>query len=258
MKAYEDISENAQYKLLSFDDQSQAINVGDLIEFKSLYLTNKKDTIYPDSTFLNEIYNDTLTFQNNLQLDVFRLFKNLQENDSCLVQFNTHSDFMNRLHKKYVNTKETDTINLYIKVKNIYKGQSKTAYLLEQNAIARYITFSQKKWQATESGIFFHITKPGDGNALALNETVKIAYKGYFLNGQVFDNYTLYNPYFEYKIGIQSQLIRGLEIALKHLNKGSEGEFIIPSNLAFGSQGSSTGIVSAYKPLLYKIQVLKN
>jgi FKBP-type peptidyl-prolyl cis-trans isomerase len=37
---------------------------------------------------------------------------------------------------------------------------------------------------------------------------------------------------------------------------GSEAEFIFPSSLAFGKNGSATGIVASYKPVLYKVKIL--
>jgi hypothetical protein len=38
------------------------VEVGDLVEFKSIYLKNNKDTLIADSTKLNELYNDTITY----------------------------------------------------------------------------------------------------------------------------------------------------------------------------------------------------
>jgi FKBP-type peptidyl-prolyl cis-trans isomerase len=92
---------------------------------------------------------------------------------------------------------------------------------------------------------------------LNYGDNIKLVYKGYFLNGQIFDNYAAINPYFEHSVGTQNQLIQGMEMALKLMSYGTEAEFIFPSSLAFGKNGSSTGIVPAYKPLLYKVKILE-
>ena len=250
------ISASAAFKLISFTSQTKGIEEGDLAEFKCLMIKNRIDTLFPDSARLNELFNDTITCRASGQSDLMQIINHLQEGDSCLAlfynSFNTNELVRNQ--KSKISAK--DTLYCYIKLKHIYKGKEKMAYLLEEHAIARYITFSKQAWQATEHGIYYRIITPSMQEKLEYNDPVKLVYTGYFLNGQIFDNYAAINPYFEYKVGTQNQLIRGMELAIHYMSYGSEAEFIFPSSLAFGQQGSSTGIVPAYKPLLYKVKIL--
>lgn len=252
---FKEVSKHAQLKIISFTTESNPITAGDLIEFKSIYLLNNKDTLLADSAQFNELFNDTITYNLNDESDLVQVLAQLQQGDSCVTKFYNSAQLSRRIKiiKKLANT---DTIFAYIKIKQVYKGKDKAAYRLEENAIARYITFSKQEWQATENGIFYRIIKASAHEKLKFNDPIKLVYKGYFLNQQVFDNYAEINPFFEHQVGTQNQLIRGMELALKYISYGAEAEFIFPSSLAFGQQGSSTGIVPAYKPVLYKVKII--
>lgn len=249
------ISEHAQFKIISFNTSANNIEDGDLLEFKCLSLKSNTDTLIADSTKLNELFNDTITFNSSSKSDLLKVLAQLQEGDSCLALFYGNKQANGRI-SALNSISQKDTIYTYIKLKYIYKGEAKMAYQLEENAIARYITFSKNKWLASENGIYYRIIKSSEHPKLVANDVIKIVYKGYFLNNQVFDNYAEINPYFEHIVGTQNQLIRGMEIAIDYMSYGSEAEFIFPSSLAFGKSGSATGIVAAYKPVLYKVKVL--
>jgi FKBP-type peptidyl-prolyl cis-trans isomerase len=250
-----EVSEDVKLKIISFNTQSNLIEDGDLIEFKSISLKNNHEKLLADSAKMNELFNDTITYRSKINNNLLSVLSKLQEGDSCLALFYGVNKKIECLSKANHLTKN-DTVYTYIKIKRIYKGNEKLAYQLEENAIARYITFSNQAWKASENGIYYRILKPSNSAQLKFNDPIKLVYKGYFLNMQVFDNYAAINPYFEHKIGTQNQLITGMEYALKLMSYGTEAEFIFPSSLAFGKQGSSTGIVPAFKPLLYKVKIL--
>lgn len=256
-QGFKTISDKAQLKIISFTSESNQLEEGDLIEFKCLHLKNNSDTLLSDSLQLNELYNDTVIYHEKSASDLMQVLKHLQEGDSCIILFNKDANLEGILNLDANKISNNDTIYTYLKLKHIYKGKEKEAYLLEENAIARYITFSKTEWNASEQGVYYRIIRASEQASLVYGDPIKIVYKGYFLNNQIFDNYADINPFFEHKVGTQNQLIRGMEIALKYLSYGSEAEFIFPSSLAFGNKGSSTGIVPAYKPVLYKVKILE-
>lgn len=94
-----------------------------------------------------------------------------------------------------------------------------------------------KNLTATEdpSGIFYIIDTPGDSTHPNINSRVKVNYKGYLLNGQVFDQSTAPVNFYLY------QLIEGWQICIPLLGKGGHGTFWIPSKLGYGSN-SQPGI----------------
>jgi hypothetical protein len=248
---------NAQYKIISFETGTSYVEAGDLVEFKSVFTNNKGEILLPDSAQLNELYNDTITINGKNESDLSSVIKQLHEGDSCLIQFTRNANLGHKLTERNLKEGNSDTLWAALKIKHIYRGRSKQGYVLEENAIARFITYSGYSWKATPEGIYYRIIKQSNAPSLKYNDPLKLVYKGYFLNNVVFDNYAAINPYFEYCVGTQNQLIAGMEIALKYISYGTEAEFIFPSSLAFGAAGSSTGIVPAYKPLLYKVKILE-
>jgi len=58
-------------------------------------------------------------------------------------------------------------------------------------------------------------------------------------------------------VGDTAQVITGLEIGIKKMREGGKAKIIIPSQLAFGENGSSTGIVPPYTSVIYEVTMLK-
>ena len=60
----------------------------------------------------------------------------------------------------------------------------------------------------------------------------------------------------DFQLGKPDQVIRGIEIALHHMRPGGEVRLVIPYYLAFGPEGSSTGIVPPYTTVVYRVKLL--
>lgn len=95
------------------------------------------------------------------------------------------------------------------------------AYLLENNITA----------QQHESGMYYVITTEGSGDSPTINSTVEVKYKGYFLDGAVFDQ-TTGNQTVTFPL---NNLIEGWKIAIPLLKRGGKGTFFLPSALGYGS-----------------------
>lgn len=103
----------------------------------------------------------------------------------------------------------------------------------------------------TSLGLRYVITTPGRGPKGKSGETALVQYKGYLLNGTIFDTNvesiakannmfqrgTIYTPY-EVRIDY-SPVIRGWHEILKEMNVGSKATVYIPSTLAYGPQRKS-------------------
>jgi FKBP-type peptidyl-prolyl cis-trans isomerase FkpA len=82
---------------------------------------------------------------------------------------------------------------------------------------------------ASPSGLYFKITKEGEGRMIQYTDSVSISYKGKLLNGRIFD-YTKVPLTFAVK-----GLIAGWKEALLSCKKGSEVIMIIPPQLGYGN-----------------------
>jgi FKBP-type peptidyl-prolyl cis-trans isomerase FkpA len=118
----------------------------------------------------------------------------------------------------------------------------------QQEIILKYIEDNNLDMKAHSSGIYYKITQPGTGGSPNLYSNVSVLYKGYLLDGTVFDEATS-------KVTFPlSNLITGWQIAIPMLQKGGKGTFIIPSNLGYG--GRATGSIPANSVLIFDITLV--
>jgi len=127
----------------------------------------------------------------------------------------------------------------------------------EQLILKRFIDEEKIGVEPTEEGIYFIQVKEGDGPRVKEGDVVLIDYEGRFLNGIFFDSTIKRNQPFEFVYGTELQVIKGLESAIGMMHQGEKALVIIPSTLAFGESGSSTGIIPPFTSVIYEIELLK-
>jgi FKBP-type peptidyl-prolyl cis-trans isomerase len=99
----------------------------------------------------------------------------------------------------------------------------------------------------TETGLYYHISKEGEGEYPTSTSDVTAAYKGYFTNGEIFD---------QNQDGVSfnlTQVIDGWKEGLTYFNTGSEGILFVPPSLGYGYT-ERTGIPVG-SVLIYEIKV---
>ncbi len=139
------------------------------------------------------------------------------------------------------------------KEKQIFEQRSAEQYIKDKQIINDYVMSKKLKAQRTLSGVSFLITKTGKGDNIRAGNTVAFNYDGMFLNEKIFDSTKNRSPV-SFTAG-EGKFIAGLEEALTHFNKGSEGVIIIPSKLAYGATPLDD-IIPAFSILLFKVQVV--
>jgi FKBP-type peptidyl-prolyl cis-trans isomerase FkpA len=111
--------------------------------------------------------------------------------------------------------------------------------------------------EPTESGMYFISVRPGTGKAVEIGDVVTVQYEGRFLNGRFFDSTIKSKQPFEFVYGSEMQVIPGIEYAIGRMREGEKALVILPSELAWGEKGSSTGIVPPFTSVVYEIELLK-
>jgi len=96
----------------------------------------------------------------------------------------------------------------------------------------------------------------GNGTTVKSGDTVVVHYEGRFLNGGYFDSTYKRNQAFEFVLGQEWQVIEGLEKAIRIMSEGEKAIFVIQSQLAFGSKGSSTGIVPPFTSIIFEVDLI--
>ena len=104
----------------------------------------------------------------------------------------------------------------------------------------------------TQFGMYRVVLKEGAGATIVNGNTVKVDYTGKLMNGEIFDSSKGKQP-LEFPIG-QGAVIPGWEQALMMMKKGEKSIFFIPSNLAYGEQGS--GPIPPFSPLVFEMEVI--
>jgi FKBP-type peptidyl-prolyl cis-trans isomerase len=100
---------------------------------------------------------------------------------------------------------------------------------LEQNSLKEGVV-------TTGSGLQYKILVEGSGLRPGANSTVEVYYTGYLLNGRIFDSADIIRPPAVFRL---DQLVKGWSEALQLMPVGSIWELYVPSDLAYGSKGSS-------------------
>ncbi len=114
-----------------------------------------------------------------------------------------------------------------------------TNYLAEHNILAT----------KNSSGLYYVITKEGDGVNPTQNSIVEVMYKGYLTNGTIFDQTG--SSSVEFRL---TQLIKGWQIGIPLLKAGGAGTFYIPSELGYGDRALSS--IPANSVLIFEINLI--
>jgi FKBP-type peptidyl-prolyl cis-trans isomerase FklB len=105
----------------------------------------------------------------------------------------------------------------------------------------------------TASGLQYKVIREGNGPKPTLEDTVKVHYRGTFINGKEFDSsYKRGEPVtFELK-----NMIPGWIEALQMMKAGSKWQIFIPSSLAYGEQGAGD-IIEPNSLLIFEVELLE-
>ena len=104
--------------------------------------------------------------------------------------------------------------------------------VVHEELIENYLDENQLTAERHSSGLYYIIEEPGTGGNPNVNSEVLVKYKGYLLDGTIFDQ----TPGSESTTFFLYQVIRGWQIGIPLLKKGGKGMFLIPSGLAYGPQ----------------------
>ena len=114
--------------------------------------------------------------------------------------------------------------------------------------IINYIEENNLDAQRTSSGLYYVINNEGSGARPTSNSNVTVVYKGYFLDGNVFDESTN-----GISFGL-NQVIRGWTEGIPYFKEGGSGILLIPSNLGYGNSGR--GSIPGGAALVFDIQLI--
>ncbi len=102
---------------------------------------------------------------------------------------------------------------------------------INDNQILNYLVENNLQAEKSTSGLYYIIDSEGTGVQPSITDDVRVAYKGYFLNGNVFDQSTAEGISFNLQ-----QVIKGWTEGITYFKEGGSGMLLVPSHLGYGSQ----------------------
>ncbi len=106
--------------------------------------------------------------------------------------------------------------------------------------------------QVTESGLQYKVLAQGEGKKPNVIDTVEVKYTGKLLDGTVFDSSDLHGGV-PAKFTLEN-VIAGWTEGLQLMNEGAKFEFLIPSELAYGENGSRG--IEPNSALIFEVELL--
>ncbi|MBI1836799.1 MAG: FKBP-type peptidyl-prolyl cis-trans isomerase [Flavobacteriia bacterium] len=129
------------------------------------------------------------------------------------------------------------------------KKEQKSQAEIDESIIVKYISDHNLTATATGSGLYYVIDSQGTGAKPNPTSQVKVYYKGYFTSGSTFDECNTSGITFNLQ-----NVIKGWTEGIPYFKKGGIGKLLIPSALAYGSQG--TNGIPANSVLIFDIKLI--
>ncbi|AOW11035.1 FKBP-type peptidyl-prolyl cis-trans isomerase [Flavobacterium gilvum] len=123
-------------------------------------------------------------------------------------------------------------------------------YVAKNNKeITDYIAKNNLKAEKSDSGLYYVVTDPGTGKQPTAESNVTVAYKGYFTNGNVFDQSGPEGISF----GL-NQVIKAWTEGIPHFKTGGSGILLVPSHLGYGS--NDMGPIPGNSVLIFDVKLI--
>ncbi len=139
----------------------------------------------------------------------------------------------------------------------VFKPLQEKMQKTQEAAKAEGIAFLEKNGKeagvtTTKSGLQYQVLTKADGKQAKATDTVTVNYKGTLVNGTEFDSsYTRGQP----ATFPLNAVIKGWQEGIPLMKVGEKYKFVIPSDLAYGSQ-SPSAIIPPDSTLVFEVELL--
>lgn len=268
-RGYDETENGLFYKFYSQDENAQKPQMGDVLTLTLVYKTDK-DSILEDSR--QKPYPFMLILrESQYKGDIYEGLAMMHLGDSASFILRADSFYMTTAGFPELPAFVTPDMMLYFDCKlaeikpraqfekEMAEMQKKYAEEMEKNKeaepelIKKYIAENKITAKPTASGLYYIETEKGKGTQAANGMKCKMNYKGYLLDGRVFDSSEGREP-FEFVLG-QGQVIKGWDEGVAKMKVGGKAKLVIPSSLGYGDKGAGQQI-PPYAPLVFEVELL--
>jgi peptidylprolyl isomerase len=125
----------------------------------------------------------------------------------------------------------------------------------EQDKIKKMIKNKWPEARHTHSGMYFVVTKEGEGDTPKSGTTITAHYTGRLLaDGRKFDSSYDRGEPIKFEVGV-GKVIQGWDEALIHMKRGEKRTLIIPPKLAYGERGAG-GVIPPNAWLVFDVELV--
>ncbi len=123
------------------------------------------------------------------------------------------------------------------------KGQAYTAENAKKEGV-----------RTTASGLQYEALTEGTGRNPKATDTVLVHYRGTLLDGSEFDSSYSRNQPISFPL---NHVITGWTEGVQLMKEGAKYRFVIPSELAYGADGTPGGPIGPDETLIFEVELLK-
>ncbi len=188
-------------------------------------------------------------------------FALLTPGDSAILQLPIDSAFKGAQMPPFA--KSGDKVSYEVKIFSVKTQEeaekekaelSKAQNGIDDKLIREYIKSKNLKTLKTASGIYYTIDRKGNGKHANADNTVKVHYKGYKMDGSTFDSSYDRNAPIDFPL---KNVIRGWTEGIPLFEEGGKGTLIIPSSLAYGQNAPPGSTIKPNEVLIFDVELLE-
>lgn len=253
---FKKLNNSISYKYIQVGEK-EILKSQEVLHLKLLVTTEQSDTLHfvPNYNY----------FINQEKHPIDSAIRSFQIGDS--LTFKLKRELFNEYLKFYgVLNSNVESVLLNVRIIGAYtteeavkvrQTENSQREIEEQAQLQLYLNNIEGKVD-TLDGVYYQIsTKIDSGNIIQYGSEVSIHYKGYFLDGYIFDNTYEKSITPSFTFGQEYQMIDGLQTALNGRKEGESVKIILSSRHAFGEEGSLAGIVPPYTAVIYDVNIIK-
>lgn len=137
-------------------------------------------------------------------------------------------------------------------------GGSSLAQAQREKLPPRDLIQVEQRWpqaERTSTGLWTELIRAGDGPKPEHGDTVAVLYKGYLLDGTLFDAAEDPAQPFTFQLA-RGKVIDGWEYGLLMMKEGEKRRLIVPFELGYGTRGRAPDI-PRMATLIFEVELLK-
>lgn len=261
-EGYSKSNKGFHYKLHSIGESNQQIETGDYVTTDIQYLT-LEDSVFFEGR--RKLKLETPAYEGAIE-DCFLMLRANESASFILPAENFFKQTLGSDIPSFITEGENIKINLtIIDIQTTAEFENeKIAFLnwiedfghYEKVILNQFLKQEKQDLKPSVSGLIYLPLETTDEPKIEIGDTITINYEGKFLNGKFFDSTKRRNQPFQFIYGTEWQVIKGIEEGLALMGKGEKALFILPSELGFGTSGSSTGIIPPFTSLIFEVEIL--